>query len=127
MPWTFNLSSLTEGERDLAVFGQLSFSGSYATGGDSGSFVIGGNTIGWPDWRPGASALHAALPPIAAQVALDGGYTATVAPAASGSASFKIKIVDPATHSELAAAAYPAALTGAGALHTLALRYRKNL
>ena|SRR5690348_16514491 len=127
MPWTFNVSALTEGEQDLAVFGQLRFSGNYASGGDTGSVVIGGNTLGWPDWRPAASALHAALPPIAATIQLDGGYTAALVPAGSGSSGFKLKIVDPATHSELAAAGYPAALTSGTPYHVMALTYRKNL
>lgn len=129
MPWTYNISNMVEDEKDLFVFGQLTFSGSYATGGDSGSFVIGGNALGLPDWRPSASALHASLPPTFAALSLDGGYTGVMVPASAGSEAFKLKLSDPSSHTELAAAAYPNALAPSSgvAYHTLALRYRKNL
>lgn len=129
MPWTYTISTITEDEQSLFIFGQLSFAGSYSSGGDTGSFGIGGNALGLPDWRPSCSGLHAALPPIAANIHLDGGYNGVLVPAGASAGNFKIKIVDPATHAELGNAAYPSSLAPSSgvAYHTMALRYRKNL
>lgn len=128
MAWAFNISAMAEGETQVEAFGQVQFSGSYATGGDgAGAFVTtpGANTAGWPDFKPGASVLHAARAPIRANFQVDGGYIGVVVPVA-GSAIPKLKLINPATNSELAAGAYPAAITAA-VYHSLELDYRKNL
>ncbi len=127
MAWTFNISALPADKTQVEAFGQLQFSGNYTTGGDAaGTFnpAAGANTAGWPDFKL-ASALPASLPPIRGTVQMDGGYVAVIVPVA-GSTVPKLKVINPATGNELAAGAYPAAITGA-VYHTLELGYRTNL
>lgn len=127
MAWTFNISALASERTVLRAFGQVQFSGSYTTGGDgSGSFVTspGANTAGWPDYK-NAAGLPASLPPVQGQFQMDGGYVGVIVPAA-GSTVPKLKVINPATGSELAAGAYPVAITGA-VYHSLDLSYRTNL
>ena len=127
MAWTFNISALPPGRTQIEAFGQVQFSGSYTTGGDgSGTFnpAPGSNTAGWPDFKM-ASGVPASEAPIRGQVQLDGGYLAVIVPVA-GSYIPKIKVINPATGAELAAGAYPAALTGA-VYSTMELDYRLNL
>ncbi len=124
MAWSYNISSLIPSGNTINVFGQLQFSGSYTTGGDAaGAFNIGGNTAGLPQFTL-TSGVHAALPPTEYNVQLDGGYLGVVIPGAG--AALKIKVINPATGAELAAGAYPAALTSA-VYHTMQLAYLKNL
>lgn len=127
MAWTFNISALASERTQLRAFGQVQFSGSYTTGGDgSGTFVTtpGANTAGWPDFNTGGG-LPASLPPVDGTFLMDGGYVGVIVPAANTTVP-KLKIINPATGSELAAGAYPAAITGA-VYHTLNLGYRINL
>ncbi|HXE30745.1 MAG TPA: hypothetical protein VN515_02965 [Terriglobales bacterium] len=128
MAWTFNISALPSGKTQIEAFGQVQFSGNYTTGGDgSGTFVTtaGANTAGWPDFKPGDSVLHAGRPPVRGSFQVDGGYIGVIVPVA-GSAIPKLKLINPATGSELAAGAYPGAITGA-VYHSLELDYRINL
>lgn len=129
MPWTFNISALAgDGKNQVEAFGQVQFSGSYTTGGDgSGTFIAtpGANTAGWPDWHPNESALHASRAPIRGNFQVDGGYIGVIVPVA-GSPTPKLKLINPSNNSELAAGAYPAAITGA-VYHSLELDYRLNL
>lgn len=125
MAWSYLINSLTHSDTTLEVSGQLQFSGSYVAGGDpSGGFQFGGNTAGLPQFFQ-TSALHSAQPPLAATVQLDGGYLGIFVPGV-GPSSFKLKVINPATNAELAAGAYPAALTAA-LYHTLRLSYLKNI
>lgn len=125
MAWTYLISSITPNESTTEVFGQLQFSGSYTTGGDaSGAFQIGGATAGYPQFRQ-TSALHAGQAPLSYNMQLDAGYRGVLVPG-SGPSNFKLKLFDLATGAELAAAAYPAGLTGA-TQHTLGLKYVKNV
>ncbi len=125
MAWTYCINSITHSDTTSEVSGQLQFSGNYSTGGDAaGGFQIGGNTAGLPQFFQTA-ALHAGQPPLAATLQLDGGYLGVFVPGA-GPSNFKLKVINPATNAELAAGAYPAALTAA-LYHTLRLSYLKNI
>ncbi len=125
MAWNFCINAITRSDTTLEVAGQLQLSGNYAAGGDGvGSFQIGGNTSGFPQFFQ-TSALHAGSPPLAATVQLDGGYLGVFVPG-SGPANFKIKILNPATNAELPAGAYPAALSAA-LYHSLRLSYLQSL
>ncbi|HXR97000.1 MAG TPA: hypothetical protein VN709_04070 [Terriglobales bacterium] len=128
MAWTFNISALPVDRSQTEAFGQVQFSGNYTTGGDAaGTFVTaaGTNTAGWPDYKRGASQLHASRPPVRGNFQVDGGYIGVIVPVAN-SAVPKLKLINPATGAELAAGAYPAAITSA-VYHTLELDYRVNL
>lgn len=125
MAWTFNVSQIVRREQDIEVFGTVTFSGNYTTGGDnSGTLVIGSNTGGWPDWRPQVSGLHASLQPISGTFHADAGYTGTIVPVAAQVLP-KLKLYS-AADTEVTAGAYPAGVTGA-TNHQLRLVYRKNL
>ena len=127
MAWTFNISALASERTQMRAFGQVQFSGSYTTGGDGGGTFVttpGANTAGWPEFK-NAGALTASLPPVQGQFQMDGGYVGVVVPAANTTVP-KLKIINPATGTELAAGAYPAAITGA-VYHSLDLGYRINL
>lgn len=125
MAWTWNITKIVRREQELDVFGSLTFSGNYATGGDAGGAeVVGSGVAGWPQWNPQESVVHATLPPTEGNLQLDGGYTGSIIPG-SGVLPAKIKIYSAAA-TELVAGAYPAAITG-GTQHTLRLTYRKNL
>ena len=125
MAWTYLISSITSNDTTIEVFGQLQFSGNYTTGGDgSGTFQIGGNTAGFPQFFQ-TSALHAGQAPVRYGLHLDDGYRGVMVPG-SGPSNFKLKLFDTATGAELSAAAYPAGITSAG-YHGLSLAYVKNL
>lgn len=127
MAWTFNISALASERTHVRAFGQVQFSGNYTTGGDgSGTFVTtpGANTAGWPEANNSAG-LPASLPPILGHLQMDGGYVGVIVPAANTTVP-KLKVINPATGAELAAGAYPAAITGA-VYHTLDLGFRTNL
>lgn len=125
MAWTWNVTKIVRREQEIDVFGSLSFTGSYVSGGDAGgSLLIGNGTAGWPQWTPQESGLHATLPPTEGNLQLDGGYTGSIVP---GSAVLPARVkIYTAAAAELTAGAYPAAVTGA-TQHTLRLTYRKNL
>lgn len=139
MAWTYIITAIEDGGEYLKTFGQILFTGTYATGGDvSGTFAfdlgtagVNGtthNTAGMPVWQFGQSALHATQPPFVWDLNVESGYIAVLVPAAAATATatnFGIKWLDPATKGEIAAGAYPAAITGA-VYNTLELRYKKN-
>lgn len=129
MAWTFNMSALIgDGKNQVEAFGQVQFSGSYSTGGDGSGTIVatpGANTAGWPDFHRASSVLHASRAPIRGNFQVDGGYIGVIVPVAN-SAIPKLKLINPATGAELAAGAYPAAITGA-VYHSLELDYRVNL
>ena len=125
MAWTYLISEIRSGDTATNTFGQLQFSGSYVTGGDSGTLQNGGNSIGLPQFLE-TSQLHASRPPVEYNIQLDAGWLAVVIPGTRAS-DFKIKIVNPTTQAELPAGPYPAALAAANGNHTMALAYRKNL
>lgn len=124
MAWTLTLSSILPSDSAIAVFGQLAFSGNYTAGGDTGTLQTGANTAGLYS-HMATSSLHADRPPVSFNVQLDGGYIGVLIPG-NGPSNFKLKVLNPASGSELAAGAYPAALTGA-VQHTLGLVYLRNL
>lgn len=132
MPWTINVSAYFGGAAALVsnVFGQISFSGSYTTGGDTGTFTFGGNTINLPQFLE-ASVLHASRPPIIYQIQLDGGFIGLLIFPATGAnaTNFKIKIINTTSGNELAAGTYAsgaAALVAATAQNTILLQYKQN-
>lgn len=125
MAWTFNITKAERRERTIEYFGSLTFTGNYATGGDGpGTFTWAGGVGGWPEWAPDVSALHADIAPVSGVIHGPAGYTASIIPG-SGPTNAKIKIYS-AVGTELAAGAYPAAITGATDA-TLALVYPKLL
>jgi len=135
MPWTFNISTYfgSPAAEISTVFGQLTFSGSYVTavGGDTGTFVLGGNTISLPVYLQ-ASAFHATRPPLIYQIQLDGGFIGLVTFPATGATAtnFRIKIIVTSTGNELASGTYAAnaaALVAATAVNTMLLNYKANL
>lgn len=126
MPWVFNVTKIERRERTIEAFGSLVFSGSYTAGGDAtGSMVLGGGVGGWPQSAPDQSELHADRPPLSGTVMPDEGYAGVIVPAASGALPAKLKLYS-AAGTELAAGAYPAAISGA-TQHTMSLVYRKLL
>lgn len=128
MAWTWNINSINRENTKVEAFGQVVFSGNYTTGGDAaGTFntANGANTAGWPDSKPAGSVLHAAQAPVGGRLSSDSGYLPVVVPVA-GSPVPKIKLVNAATGTELAAGAYPAALTGS-VYTTMDLRFPTNL
>jgi hypothetical protein len=127
--WTYKVSTMygTAAGQVIQVFGQLIFSGSYATGGDAGGTFdfTQTNTLNMPNYLE-VNALHATRAPLTYQVQIDAGFFGFVVYAAATSATnFKIKIVNSTTGAELGAGAYPGALTGAGLSHTLLLTYKQ--
>ncbi len=128
MAWTWNISSLNRENTQVKAFGQVIFTGNYTAGGDAaGTFntANGANTAGWPDFKPAGSVLHAELTPVGGQVSGDTSYVGVVVPVAASPVP-KIKLVDAATGAEVAAGAYPAAVT-ASVYTTMELRFRTNL
>ncbi len=126
MAWTWNVTKIVRREQEIDVFGSLTFSGSYATGGDAGgTLVVGSGAAGWPQWNPQESVLHAGLPATEGTLQLDDGYSGVIVPGSSGPLPAKIKIYS-AAGTELAAGAYPGGFSGA-TQHTLRQTYRKNL
>lgn len=125
MAWTLKVSAINQGDPLLEVFGQLVFSGNYTTGGDNGgTFDASGDAgAGWTNFL-NESAVHAGRPPVKGNLQFDAGYWAVLVPVA-GQPLPKIKIYS-GNGVELAAGAYPAAITGA-AQHTMELDYKKNL
>ncbi len=126
MSWTLTVSALTRGEQTLEAFGSLSFSGAYTTGGDApGALAYGANSAGFPQLRM-ESVVHAGQMPISGRVDLGSGYQGQFVPAAGTGILPAIKIFVAATGAELAAGAYPAALTG-GTSAQASLNYAKNV
>jgi hypothetical protein len=137
MALSFRVTSYVEEDRYISVFGQLVFTGNYSTGGDSLLNTAGNvapeilppglpaNTASMPVFLNGQTAVHASRPPLVWNVAIESGYNPVLVPG-SGPFNFKVKLFDPATKAELAAGAYPAAVTAA-VFNTLELRYKKNI
>lgn len=100
MALAINITNIDSGDNDLYIFGTLSASGSYASGGDTLDFTTVANQIG------------ASQAPVQVWV---GGTTGDnygfVRAAAPTLANGKIKI-NTASNTELAAGAYPARITG---------------
>lgn len=126
MAWTLTISALTRGETTIDVFGAVSVSGDYATGGDGGAaFAYGANPSGFSQFLA-ESVLHAGQAPISGSVDLGHGYEGKFLFAQPWFTMPALKIYDSSTGAELAAGAYPAALTGATDLQA-ELRYLKNV
>lgn len=126
MPWTLTISALTRGETTIDVFGSLAFNGDYTAGGDEGGFpfAYGNNSQPFAGLRM-ESVLHAGQAPLSGRVDLGHGYEGKWVPIA-GDVVPALKIYVSSTGAELAAGAYPAALTGATDLQG-ELRYAKNI
>ena len=137
MAWNFIVTSIRESDRYTSVFGQLLFTGNYTTGGDASGTValdlgtngVAGttkNTAALPVFLGGQTNVRATRPALEQNVQIESGYAAVLVPNGTGPFTFKIKIIDPATKAELAAGAYPAAITGA-VFNYLTMEYKKNL
>lgn len=125
MPYTLTISSITRGETTMDVFGSLGFSGSYTSGGDpDATFAYGPNAKPFSQFLA-ESVLHAGQPPLSGRVDLGHGYEGKWLPVA-GDVMPEIQIYVASTGAELAAGAYPAALTGATDLQG-ELRYLKGV
>lgn len=126
MAWTLTVSAITRGETTMDVFGSLAFSGDYATGGDAaGSFAYGPNASGFARFLA-ESVVHAGQMPVSGRVDLGNGYTGQLVPSAGAGNLPAIRIWVSSSGAELAAGAYPAALTGA-ANDQAELRYMKGI
>jgi hypothetical protein len=137
MPISFRVTSYVEEDRYISVFGQLVFTGNYATGGDvllnaAGAAApeilppgLPANTASMPVFLNGQTAVHATRQPLVWNVAIESGYNPVLVPG-SGAFNFKIKLFDPSTKAELAAGAYPASVIAA-VFNTLELRFKKNI
>ncbi len=108
------------------MFGSIAFSGDYTAGGDNGGFPFAYGENSQPFSRLLMdSVLHAGQAPLSGRVDLGHGYEGKWAPLA-GDVVPGIQIYVAATGAELAAGAYPAALTGATDCQG-ELRYAKNI
>ena len=100
MALAINITNIDSGENDLYVFGTLTVSGSYTSGGDTLDFTTVANQIG------------ASQAPVQAWVGGSTGDNYGFVRAASPTlANGKIKI-NTASNTELGAGAYPARITG---------------
>jgi hypothetical protein len=100
MALAINITNIDTGKNDFYIFGTLSASGSYASGGDTLDFTTVANQIG------------ASQAPVQVWVGGTTGDTYAFIRAASPTlANGKIKI-NTASNTELAAGAYPARITG---------------
>src|SRR5690242_9913046 len=100
MALAINITNVDAGKTDLYVFGTLTPSGSYSTGGDTLDFTTVANQIG------------ASQAPVQVWVGSTTGDTYAFVRAASPTlANGKIKI-NTASNTELSAGAYPARITG---------------
>ena|ERR1700688_401695 len=136
MAWKLNVSRLDDEGEFLSLFGQLVFSGVYATGGDGvGSFDFTGvNTALLPVFLSGQTALHATRAAFEYSINFEAGFTGVIAgnlasPGTPG--GMKIKIWNTTTGAELAAGAYPAG-GGTGNIignpyHSAMFKFKKNL
>lgn len=126
MSWTLTVSALTRGEQTINAFGSLAFAGNYTSGGDAaGALGYGANTAGFPQLRM-ESVIHAGQMPISGRVDLGNGYQGQFLPSGGAGILPALKIFVAATGAELAAGAYPAALTGASSAQA-SLTYAKNI
>lgn len=136
MSWNWIITKIDDEGEMLSAFGQLVFTGNYATGGDAGGTVnldkgtagvsgVSQNTAGLPVFLSGQTQLRATRPAFEQNIQIESGYNAVIVPG-SGPTNFKIKIIDPSTKAELGAGAYPAALTSA-VFNYLLLKFKRNI
>lgn len=138
MAISFRVTAVTEKGDFVAYFGQLIFTGNYSTGGDSLVNAAGatapeafppgtpGNTASLAVFLLGQTNARVTRPPITFNIQTESGlYTPVLIPGTTAF-NFKIKQVVVATGNELAAGAYPAAITGA-VFNYLEIAYKKNI
>jgi hypothetical protein len=146
MPLSFRVTSYVEEDRYVSVFGQLIFTGSYVTGGDSLLNAAGqqapeafppglpANTGGLFVFLNGQTAVHATRPPLVYNIQLDIGAGSTAGALAvlkpgSGALNFLVKLYNSSTGAEFAASAYSgqAARLDNATGTTMELRFKKNV
>src|ERR1700693_3748639 len=126
MAVAFRVTSIIESDRFVSLFGQVLFTGSYATGGDTVTYdFVTPNTASLPVFLDGQTGLHASRPPMKYNIQIESGYTAVVVPGTTSN-NFKFKVWDPATKAEIGSGAYPAAITAA-VFNFLEVDYKKNI
>jgi hypothetical protein len=136
MAWKLNVSRLDDEGEFLSLFGQLVFSGVYATGGDGvGSFDFTGvNTALLPVFLSGQTQLHATRSAFEYSINFEAGFTGVIAGNLNTPGTptgMKLKIWNTTTGAELAAGAYPAG-GGTGNIignpyHSAMFKFKKNL
>jgi len=132
----FIVTKLDDEGEFLNVFGQLLFTGNYMAGGevptvalDIGSAGVVGtnkNTASLPVFLTGQTAIHATRPPHEINIQSEAGTHIPVLIPGTSALNFKIKQIVVSTGAELAAGAYPAAITGA-IFNYLMLKFKKNI